>query len=37
MKINRENENPSLNEHANSIYQETKTLLQNDMDEKRKA
>ena len=36
MKINRKNENPSLNEHANSIYQETKTLMQKDMDKKRR-
>jgi nucleotide-binding universal stress UspA family protein len=37
MKINRENKNPSLNEHANSIYQEIKTLMQKDMDKKKKA
>ena len=37
MKINRKNENSSLNEHANSIYQETKTLMQKDMNEKKKT
>jgi len=37
MKIKNENVNPSLNEHANSIYEETKTLMQNDMDKKKKA
>ena len=37
MKIKRENENPSLNEHANSIYQETKTLMQTDMDKKKRT
>jgi nucleotide-binding universal stress UspA family protein len=37
MKINRENKNPSLNEHANSIYQEIKTLMQKDMDKKKKT
>jgi nucleotide-binding universal stress UspA family protein len=37
MKINRKNENPSLNDHANSIYQEIKTLMQKDMDKKKKA
>ncbi len=35
MKINREIKNPSLNEHANSIYQEIKTLMQKDMEKKR--
>ena len=28
MKIKSEDDNPSLNEHANSIYLETKTLMQ---------
>lgn len=37
MKINRKNKNLSLNEHADSIYQETKTLMQKDMDEKKKT
>ncbi|ALI35504.1 Universal stress protein family protein [Candidatus Nitrosocosmicus oleophilus] len=37
VKINRENKNTSLNEHANSIYLETKTLMQKDMNEKKKA
>lgn len=37
MKIKRENKNPSLNEHANIIYQETKTLMQKDMDKKKKT
>ena len=37
MKIKNENVNPSLNEHANSIYEETKTLMQKDMDKKKKA
>ena len=37
VKINRENKNTSLNEHANSIYLETKTLIQKDMNEKMKA
>ena len=37
MKINRKNENPSLSEHANSIYQETKTLMQTDMDKKKET
>lgn len=36
MKINRKNKNSSINEHADSIYQETKTLMQKDMDEKKK-
>ncbi len=36
MKIHRENKNPSLDEHANSIYQEIKTLMQKDMDKKKK-
>jgi nucleotide-binding universal stress UspA family protein len=36
MKINRENKKLSLNEHANSIYQETSILMQKDMDEKKK-
>ncbi|MDQ2686130.1 MAG: universal stress protein [Thermoproteota archaeon] len=36
MKINRENKNPSLDERANSIYQETSILMQKDMDEKKK-
>ncbi|MDQ2685022.1 MAG: universal stress protein [Thermoproteota archaeon] len=35
MKINRENKKLSLNEHANSIYQETSTLMQKDMEEKK--
>jgi hypothetical protein len=35
MKISRKNKNSSLSEHADSIYQETKTLMQKDMDEKR--
>ncbi|KAA2283139.1 universal stress protein [Candidatus Nitrosocosmicus agrestis] len=35
MKIKNENENSSLNEHANSIYEETKTLMQKDMDKKK--
>jgi len=37
VKINRENKNTSLNEHANSIYQEIKTLIEKDMNEKKKA
>ena len=37
MKIKSEDDNPSLNEHANSIYLETKTLMQKDMNEKKKA
>jgi nucleotide-binding universal stress UspA family protein len=37
MKIKSEDDNPSLNEHANSIYLETKTLIQKDMNEKMKA
>lgn len=37
MKINRENKNSSLKEQANSIYQEIKTLMQKDMNEKKKA
>ena len=37
MKINRENKNSSLKEQANSIYQEIKTLVQKDMNEKKKA
>ena len=37
MKIKSEDDNPSLNEHANSIYLETKTLIQKDMNEKKKA
>ena len=37
MKIKSEDDNPSLNEHANSIYLETKTLMQKDMNEKMKA
>ena len=37
MKISRENKNSSLNEHANSIYQETSTLMQKDMEEKRRS
>jgi len=36
MKIKSEDDNPSLNEHANSIYLETKTLMQKDMNEKKK-
>jgi nucleotide-binding universal stress UspA family protein len=35
MKMKNENENSSLNEHANSIYEETKTLMQKDMDKKK--
>jgi hypothetical protein len=35
MKIKRKNKNSSLNEHVNSICQETKTLMQKDMDEKK--
>ena len=37
MKIKRENEYPSMNEHANIIYQETKTLMQTDMDKKKRT
>lgn len=37
MKIKRDNENLSLNEHVNSIYQETETIMQKDMDEKKKT
>ena len=37
MKIKHENEDPSMNEHANIIYQETKTLMQTDMDKKKKT
>ena len=37
MKISNENKNSSLNEHANSIYQETSTLMQKDMEEKKKV
>ncbi|WP_458747364.1 universal stress protein [Candidatus Nitrosocosmicus sp. T] len=37
MKIIHKNENPSLNDHANSIYQEIKNLMQKDMDEKKEA
>jgi nucleotide-binding universal stress UspA family protein len=37
MKIKRENEDPSMNEHANIIYQETTTLMQTDMDKKKKT
>ena len=37
MKINRENKNLSLNEHANSIYEEIKTVMQKDMDKKKKV
>jgi len=37
MKIKSEDDNPSLNEHANSIYLETKTLMQKDMDKKKKT
>ncbi len=37
MKIKRKNEDPSLNEHANIIYQGTKTLIQTDMDKKKKT
>ena len=37
MKIKRENENPSLDEHINSIYQENKISIQKDMDEKKKS
>lgn len=35
MKMKNENEKSSLNEHANSIYEETKTLMQKDMDKKK--
>jgi len=34
MKISRKKEDLSLNEHVDSIYQETKTLMQKDMSEK---
>ncbi len=37
MKIKREIKDPSMNEHANIIYQETKTLMQTDMDKKKKT
>lgn len=37
MKIKHENEDPSMNEHANIIYQETKTLMQTDMVKKKKT
>ena len=37
MKIKNENVNPSLNQHANSIYEETKTLMQKDMNKKNKT
>jgi len=37
MKINRKKKNSYLKEHVDSIYQEIKTQMQNDMDEKRKA
>jgi nucleotide-binding universal stress UspA family protein len=36
MKISRKNKNSTLREHADSIYQETKTLMEKDMDEKKK-
>lgn len=36
MKINRKNKKSSLNEHADSIYEETKTIMQKEMDEKKK-
>ncbi|HET6590557.1 MAG TPA: universal stress protein [Candidatus Nitrosocosmicus sp.] len=35
MKMKNENEKSSLNEHANSIYEETRTLMQKDMDKKK--
>ena len=37
VKINQKNKNPSLSEQVDSIYQETRTLMQKDMDEKKKA
>ena len=37
MKINRKSKKLSLNEHADSIYEETKTIMQKDMDEKKKT
>lgn len=37
MKIKHEIEDPSMNEHANIIYQETKTLMQTDMDKKKRT
>jgi nucleotide-binding universal stress UspA family protein len=37
MKFDRKNKDSSLNEHADSIYQETKNIMQKDMDEKKKT
>jgi nucleotide-binding universal stress UspA family protein len=37
MKFDRKNKDSSLNEHADSIYQETKNIIQKDMDEKKKT
>lgn len=36
IKFNRDNEKFSLNEHVNSIYQETRNSMEKDMDEKKK-
>lgn len=36
IKFNRDNEKLSLNEHINSIYQETRNSMEKDIDEKKK-
>lgn len=36
-KINRDNNGQSLKKHANSIYRETKTLMQKDIEAKKKS
>jgi nucleotide-binding universal stress UspA family protein len=37
LKSNRDNNGHSFNEHANSIYREAKTMMQKDIEEKKKS